>query len=125
MLDGDWTGEYHLFDQAIHALKPKQRLALNKQYKLSPMDLESRSKWVESSRAKDDMFSPTNIKQAPWYVVDADNKKRARLNVIHHLLGLVSYEDLTPDPITLPARQEDKGYVRPPLTDQTFVPEIY
>jgi polyphosphate kinase 2 len=96
-----------------------------KRWKLSPMDLESRSKWVEYSRAKDDMFAFTDIKQAPWYVVNADNKKRARLNVIHHLLSLVPYQDLTPEPITLPVRQEDKGYVRPPMTDQTFVPEIY
>ncbi len=96
-----------------------------KRWKLSPMDLESRSRWVEYSKAKDDMFAFTDIKQAPWYVVNADNKKRARLNVIHHLLSLIPYQDLTPDPITLPARQEDKGYVRPPMTDQTFVPEVY
>jgi len=96
-----------------------------KRWKLSPMDLESRSRWVEYSRAKDEMFAYTDIKQAPWYVVNADNKKRARLNVIHHLLSLIRYQDLTPDPIVLPTRQEDKGYVRPPLTDQTFVPEVY
>ena len=96
-----------------------------KRWKLSPMDLESRSRWVEYSRAKDQMFAHTDIKQAPWYVVNADNKKRARLNVIHHLLGLIPYEDLTPDPIVLPGRQDDQGYVRPPLTDQTFVPEVY
>jgi polyphosphate kinase 2 len=96
-----------------------------KRWKLSPMDLESRSRWVEYSRAKDQMFAHTDIKQAPWYVVNADNKKRARLNVIHHLLGLIPYEDLTPDPIVLPSRQDDQGYVRPPLTDQTFVPEVY
>jgi hypothetical protein len=71
------------------------------------------------------MFAYTDIKQAPWYVVNADNKKRARLNVIHHLLSLIPYEDLTPEPIVLPVRQEDKGYVRPPMTDQTFVPEVY
>ncbi len=96
-----------------------------KRWKLSPMDLESRSRWVEYSRAKDEMFAYTDIKQAPWYVVNADNKKRARLNLIHHLLGLIPYEDLTPEPIVLPGRQEDKGYVRPPMSDQTFVPEIY
>ncbi len=96
-----------------------------KRWKLSPMDLESRSRWVEYSRAKDQMFAHTDIKQAPWYVVNADNKKRARLNVIHHLLSLIPYEDLTPDPIVLPGRQDDQGYVRPPLTDQTFVPEVY
>jgi polyphosphate kinase 2 len=96
-----------------------------KRWKLSPMDLESRSRWVEYSRAKDEMFAHTDIKQAPWYVVNADNKKRARLNVIHHLLSLIPYRDLTPDPISLPPRQPDQGYIRPPLSDQTFVPEVY
>lgn len=96
-----------------------------KRWKLSPMDLESRSKWVEYSRAKDEMFKYTDIKQAPWYVVPADNKKRARLNCICHLLSLIEYRDLTPEPIKLPPRQADKGYVRPPLSDQTFVPETY
>jgi len=96
-----------------------------KRWKLSPMDLQSRARWVEYSMAKDEMFSHTDIKQAPWYVVDADDKKRARLNVIHHFLSLIPYEDLTPEPIVLPPRQSDRGYVRPPMTDQTFVPEIY
>jgi polyphosphate kinase 2 len=96
-----------------------------KRWKLSPMDLESRARWVEYSKAKDEMFAHTDIKQAPWYVVNADNKKCARLNCIHHLLSLISYEDLTPEPIALPPRQQESGYVRPPITDQTFVPEIY
>ena len=96
-----------------------------KRWKLSPMDLQSRARWLEYSKAKDEMFAHTDIKQAPWYVVNADNKKRARLNVIHHLLSLIPYQDLTPDPIVLPPRQADKGYVRPPLTDQTFVPEVF
>jgi hypothetical protein len=89
------------------------------------MDLESRSKWVEYSRAKDEMFAHTDIKQAPWYVVEADDKRRARLNCIRHLLSLVPYKDLTPEPIQLPPRQLDKGYVRPPISDQTFVPKLY
>ncbi len=97
----------------------------SKRWKLSPMDLESRTKWVEYSKAKDAMFAATDIKQAPWYVVRADDKKRARLNVIRHLLSLIPYEDLTPEPISLPPRQADGGYVRPPITDQTFVPEVY
>jgi hypothetical protein len=71
------------------------------------------------------MFAHTDIKQAPWYVVNADNKKRARLNVIRHLLGLFDYRDLTPEPIVLPPREPDKGYVRPPMSEQTFVPEVY
>ena len=96
-----------------------------KRWKLSPMDMESRSHWVEYSRAKDEMFKYTDIKQAPWYVVNADNKKRARLNCISHLLSLIPYEDLTPKTIDLPPRQEEQGYVRPPITDQTFVPEKF
>ena len=96
-----------------------------KHWKLSPMDLQSRARWVEYSRAKDNMFAHTDIKQAPWYVVDGDDKKRARLNVITHLLNMIDYEDLTPEPIVLPPRQEEIGYVRPPMSDQTFIPEVY
>jgi polyphosphate kinase 2 len=96
-----------------------------KRWKLSPMDMASREKWVEYSEAKDEMFKYTDIKQAPWYVVPADNKKRARLNCINHLLSQIPYKDLTPKPMKLPPRQEREGYVRPPITDQTFVPEIY
>jgi polyphosphate kinase 2 len=96
-----------------------------KRWKLSPMDLESRKRWVEYSMAKDEMFRHTDIKQAPWYVVDADRKKAARLNCIAHLLSQISYKDLTPKKIDLPPRQGTKGYVRPPLEDQTFVPAIY
>jgi polyphosphate kinase 2 len=96
-----------------------------KRWKLSPMDLESRARWVEYSKAKDAMFAATDIKQAPWYVVNADNKKRARLNVIRHLLSLIDYEDLTPNRLALPPRGDDQGYVRPPMADQTFVPEVY
>ncbi|MEM7025236.1 MAG: polyphosphate kinase 2 [Pseudomonadota bacterium] len=105
------------FHQRIH--DPTRR------WKLSPMDLDARSKWFMYSKAKDEMFLYTDIKQAPWYVVDADVKKRARLNCISHLLSMIPYEDLTPKPIKLPPRQEDVGYVRPPMGDQTFVPEIY
>jgi polyphosphate kinase len=96
-----------------------------KRWKLSPMDLQSRSRWLDYSRAKDEMFAHCDIKQAPWYVVNADDKKRARLNCISHLLSLIPYKDLTPDVIELPPRQADTGYVRPPLTDQTFVPEVH
>ncbi len=96
-----------------------------KRWKLSPMDLQSRSRWMEYSRAKDDMFAHTDIKQAPWYVVNADNKKAARLNSIEHLLSLISYQDLTPEKVKLPPRQKADNYVRPPVSDQTFVPEIY
>ncbi|HEY1330063.1 MAG TPA: polyphosphate kinase 2 [Actinomycetota bacterium] len=96
-----------------------------KRWKLSPMDLESRRRWVEYSRAKDEMFAYTDIKQAPWWVVNAEDKRSARLNCIHHLLSVVPYGDLSPTPIELPAREPDKGYERPPMSDQTFVPEVY
>ncbi len=96
-----------------------------KRWKLSDMDLESRRRWVEYSIAKDEMFAYTDIKQAPWWVVKADDKRRARLNCISHLLSMIPYDDLTPEPIKLPPRQERKGYIRPPITEQTFVPETY
>jgi polyphosphate kinase 2 len=96
-----------------------------KRWKLSPMDLQSRARWVEYSKAKDEMFAHTDIKQAPWHVVNADDKKCARLNCIHHVLSMIHYEDLTPEQIDLPPRQSEQGYVRPPITDQTFVPEVY
>jgi len=96
-----------------------------KRWKLSPLDLESRKRWIEYSRAKDEMFKYTDIKQAPWYVVNSDDKRRAHLNCMHHLLSMIPYEDLTPEEMVLPARQEDTGYVRPPMTDQTFVPELF
>ena len=96
-----------------------------KRWKLSPMDLQSRSRWVEYSKAKDEMFAHTDIKQAPWFVVNADNKKAARLNCINHLLGMIPYQDLTPEPVELPPRQDAIGYVRPPVSDQTFVPETH
>ena len=95
-----------------------------KRWKLSPMDLESRARWVDYSKAKDKMFEVCDIPQAPWHVVNADSKKRARLNCIHHLLSQIPYQDLTPAPIELPPRQKRKGYVRPPITDQHFVPEV-
>jgi polyphosphate kinase 2 len=97
----------------------------HKRWKLSPMDLESRSRWIEYSKAKDRMFAHTDIKQAPWYVVNSDIKKHARLNCIAHLLSMIPYEDLTPEPIELPQREDSAGYVRPPMSDQTFVPEVY
>jgi len=96
-----------------------------KRWKISPMDIESRDKWVEYSMAKDKMFSYTDTKQSPWYVVRADDKKRARLNCIDHLLSIIPYEDLTPDPLKLPPLKHDLAYVRPPVTEQTFVPEKY
>jgi polyphosphate kinase 2 len=96
-----------------------------KRWKLSPMDLSSRSHWIEYSQAKDEMLKYTDIKQSPWWVVDSDEKKRARLNCIRHLLTQIPYKDLTPEPIELPPRQDDIGYVRPPINDQTFVEDHY
>jgi polyphosphate kinase len=95
-----------------------------KRWKLSPMDLESRSRWVEYSRAKDEMFAHTDIKQAPWHVIDADDKKRSRLNVIRHLLSTIPYRELPPPPLTLPPLDRRK-YTRPPIDDQNFIPEYY
>jgi polyphosphate kinase 2 len=94
-------------------------------WKLSPMDVESRSRWVEYSIAKDVMFAHTDIPEAPWYVVNADSKRRARLNLIAHLLSLIPYKDLTPVPPKLGPRPEPGVYKRPPLSEQTFVPEVW
>jgi polyphosphate kinase len=97
-----------------------------KRWKLSPMDLESWDRWQDYSRAKDEMFAHTDIKQAPWWVVDGEVKRHARLNCIAHLLDQIPYEDRTPGPIELPSRPEPRrGYVRPPMDDQTFVPARY
>jgi polyphosphate kinase 2 len=96
-----------------------------KRWKLSPIDLESRSRWVAYSEAKDTMFAHTDTKQSPWYVVEADDKRTARLNCISHLLNMIPYKDLTPEPVELPPREERTGYVRPPKSDQTYVPEVY
>ncbi len=97
-----------------------------KRWKLSPMDVVSRAKWQAYSRAKDEMFAHTDIKQAPWWVVDADIKRHARLNCIAHLLEQFDYPDEAPEPIALPPRpQRTIGYVRPPMEDQSFVPAYY
>ncbi len=96
---------------------------ITRRWKLSPMDLASRTKWVEYSKAKDEMFRYTDTKLSPWYVVNSDNKELARLSCISHLLTKVPFEDLTPEPIVLPPRQTDDNYVRPPMSTQTFVPE--
>jgi polyphosphate kinase len=96
-----------------------------KRWKLSPIDLESRTHWVDYSRAKDEMFRYTDIKQAPWWVVEGDDKSRARLNCIAHLLSLIPYTEPSSPHIKLPPRQDDSTYVRPPMDEQTFVPSIY
>jgi polyphosphate kinase 2 len=96
----------------------------SKNWKFSKMDLESRTRWAEYSKAKDEMFAYTDTKVSPWYVVEADDKRRARLNCIHHLLGMIPYQKVKPEKIELPPINKE-GYVRPPITDQTFVPEVY
>jgi polyphosphate kinase 2 len=96
-----------------------------KRWKLTAMDLASREKWIEYSKAKDEMFKFTDTKQSPWYVVPADDKKKARLNCISHLLSMIPYEEVKYEKIILPPRKTGEGYVRSPFTDQTFVPEKY
>lgn len=96
-----------------------------KGWKLSPMDLKSREHWIEYSMAKDEMFKYTDTKQSPWYVVPADNKKKARLNCISHLLGSIDYQELEREKIILPPRRDDKGYVRTPFSNQSIVPQKY
>ena len=95
-----------------------------KRWKFSKTDLASRSKWVEYSKAKDEMFTYTDTKLSQWYVVDADDKRSARLNCIHHLLSQVPYKDIKHKKIELPPLNKE-GYVRPPISEQTFVPQVY
>ncbi len=101
------------------SIDPKRR------WKLSPIDIKARGMWEEYSKAKDRMFDFTDIKQAPWYVVNSDDKKRARLNCISHILSKIPYEDILPEPIELLPRKESTFYIRPPIEEQTFVPELF
>ncbi|HUA40902.1 MAG TPA: polyphosphate kinase 2 [Streptosporangiaceae bacterium] len=94
-----------------------------RRWKLSPMDLESITRWEDYSRAKDEMFVHTDIPEAPWYVVDSADKRRARLNMIAHLLSTVGYHDVQRVPLELPDRPKSTGYVRAPRDSQTFVPD--
>ena len=96
-----------------------------RRWKLSPMDLEARDRWEEFSQAKDAMFAHTNIPEAPWFTVQADDKRRARLNTMHHLLSKVPYRDMTPAAIKLPPRKQAKAIDRPPIGEQFFVPNGY
>jgi polyphosphate kinase 2 len=95
-----------------------------KQWKLSPMDLEARARWVDYAEAKDEMFACTDTKESPWFVVEADDKRTARLNLISHLLEQIPYQPLSQEKFELPPRQE-RAYARPPVDTQTFVPERY
>ncbi|MEU9733873.1 polyphosphate kinase 2 [Streptomyces sp. NPDC048002] len=94
-----------------------------RRWKLSPMDLESITRWERYSRAKDEMLVHTDIGEAPWYVVESDDKRRARLNMIAHLLGSVPYQDVPPPVLELPERPAPTGYERPPRDLQNYVPD--
>jgi polyphosphate kinase len=94
-----------------------------RRWKLSPMDLESISRWEDYSRAKDEMFVQTDIPEAPWYVVESEDKRRARINMIAHLLSTIPYHAVRPAPITIPSRPPSRGYVRVPRDMQTYVPD--
>ena len=96
-----------------------------KRWKLSPMDIESRRHWVDYSEAKDAMFAHTDTETSPWNVVDSDDKKKARLNCIAHLLSKLPYHDLVPVEVELPPRQSDRNYKRPPKSKQRMVPAVY
>jgi polyphosphate kinase len=96
-----------------------------KQWKLSPMDLESRIRWEEYTKAKETMFQKTSIQESPWWVVQGDNKKRARLNCIKHLLSLFPYEEIPRSPVHLPERVWHNDYVRHPIPKEMLVPNIY
>ena len=94
-----------------------------RQWKLSPMDLQSISRWEDYSRAKDEMMVHTDIPEAPWYVVESDQKKVARLNMIAHLLSTIPYYEVDKPELTLPSRPPSSGYLRPPKDTQTYVPD--
>jgi len=96
-----------------------------RRWKISEVDLLSRKYWIDYSKAKDEMFAHTDIKQAPWYVVHGDDKRRARLNVIAHFLSLIPYQEVHEPELGLPERQNNIKYMRPPIDDQTFVPEVF
>jgi polyphosphate kinase 2 (PPK2 family) len=96
-----------------------------RQWKLSPTDLFSRSKWFEYSRARDKMLDATDTKWAPWHILRSDDKKRARLNCIHHLLSQIPYQEINHDPVLLPDRVHNPDYFRGPLPREIFVPAVY
>jgi polyphosphate kinase 2 (PPK2 family) len=96
-----------------------------KQWKLSPMDMESRRRWEQYTKAKEAMLERTHVDEAPWAIVEAVDKKRARLNCIHHLLGQIPYQEIPREPIVLPARVHNPDYHRGPLPPEMYVPEVY
>jgi polyphosphate kinase len=97
-----------------------------KRWKISPMDLQARTHWFDYAKAKDDMFRYTDVPDSPWWVVEADEKRRARLNCIHHLLSMIDYQEIKPPKLKLPPRQPaDKKYVRPPIESMNWVPSAF
>jgi len=96
-----------------------------KQWKLSPMDLESRRRWERYTKAKEAMLERTHIPEAPWWIVAADDKKRARLNCIHHLLSRIEYKEVAHADVTLPARVHNPDYLRAPIPSEMYVPDVY
>jgi polyphosphate kinase 2 len=96
-----------------------------KQWKLSPMDLESRRRWEQYTKAKEAMLERTHIPEAPWWVVEADDKKRARLNCVHHLLSLIPYGEVDHPPVVLPNRVRNPDYIRGPVPEEMYVPAVY
>ena len=96
-----------------------------KQWKLSPMDLESRRRWEQYTKAKEDMLERTHIPEAPWWIVEAVDKKKARLNCIHHLLSQLPYKDVVRETVQLPARVRNPDYFRDPVPDDMYVPDVY
>ncbi len=96
-----------------------------KQWKLSPMDLESRRRWEDYTKAKEAMLERTHIAEAPWWIVEADDKKRARLNCIGHLLSSIPYGEVGHDPVALPARVYNPEYLRAPVPKKMYVPAVY
>src|SRR6478672_1257760 len=94
-----------------------------RRWKLSPMDLESITRWEDYSRAKDEMFVHTDIPEAPWHVVESDDKRNARINMIAHLLSTIPYHQVQPRPLTLPSRPPARGYIRVPRDMQSYVPD--
>ena len=117
-----WFSVSNVEQERRFTARAKER---HKFWKLSPMDMESRSRWMQYSRCKDDMFFHTDIPQAPWFVVPSDDKKRARLNCISHLLSMIPYKDLKPTVPKIPPLKEGKGYKRSAMHTQTFVPKKY
>ena len=115
----------HISDETQEERFEQRILDPRRRWKLSPMDLESRARWVDYSKARDAMLSHTSSEHAPWHVVDANVKRHARLNIISHLLSQIPYEDLTPTPLKLPRRQPAKGYKPPDSSGFNFIPELY